>query len=205
MFFRKKREAAAAKAAEARNDILRTIDEKFSDAVESRDPAEKILKLEDQKKAIDTFIETAEGDIKAKAKGKWLGGYFGATIGTTLAIDVVSIALVGMPASTLFMLPSIMIGWFTGDKRVETARKKMVAENTPFFDELRSKRARAEEATVKAMETDMRDFAESPKFQQLLERVPSLRQKFAESYRRHIDGSISDLPPPKKKDPGLHL
>ncbi len=206
MFFKKKREEAAAKAAEAKQQILRTIDDRFADATQSRDPAEKILKLEDQKQAIDAFIETAEGDIKSQAKGKWLGGYFGVTIGTNLAIDIVSVALTGVPASALFIVPSIVLGWITGDKRVEKAKEKLQAENAEFFDSLRAKRERADEAVQSSMNIDMRDFAESPKFSQLLERVPSLRQKFAESYRRHVDGTISDVPPaPKKKDPGLHL
>ncbi len=206
MFFKKRREAAEAKAAEAKQEILRTLDTRFEDAVQSRDPAEKILKLEDQKQAIDAFVDTAKGDIKAQAKGKWLGGYFGATIGTNLAIDIVSVALTGVPASALFIVPSIVLGWITGDKRVEKAKEKLEKENAEFFETLQAKRERAEEAVRGAMNVDMRDFAESPKFSQLLERVPSLRQKFAESYRRHVDGSIADAPPPKKKpDSGLNL
>lgn len=206
MFFKKRREAAEAKAAEAKQEILRTLDERFEEAAQSRDPADKILKLEDQKQAIDAFVDTANGDIKAKAKGKWLGGYFGATIGTNLAIDIVSVALTGVPASALFIVPSIVMGWMTGDKRVEKAKEKLEKENAEFFAALGAKRERADEAVKSAMNVDMRDFAESPKFSQLLERVPSLRQKFAESYRRHVDGAIGDVPPaPKMKDPGLHL
>ncbi|MDI1226634.1 MAG: hypothetical protein PSY14_02995 [bacterium] len=206
MFFKKRREAAEAKAAEAKQEILRTLDTRFDEAMQSRDPAEKIIKLEDQKQAIDTFVDTAKGDIKAQAKGKWLGGYFGATIGSNLAIDIVSVALTGFPASVLFIVPSIILGWMTGDKRVEKAKEKLENENAEFFGTLQVKRERADEAVQAAMNVDMRDFAESPKFSQLLERVPSLRQKFAESYRRHVDGTISDVPPaPKKPDTGLHL
>ena len=191
MFFKKRREAAEAKAAQAKQEILRTLDTRFDEAMQSRDPAEKIIKLEDQKQAIDTFVDTAKGDIKAQAKGKWLGGYFGATIGSNLAIDIVSVALTGFPASVLFIVPSIILGWMTGDKRVEKAKEKLENENAEFFG---------------TMNVDMRDFAESPKFSQLLERVPSLRQKFAESYRRHVDGTISDVPDSKKKNnPDLHL
>ncbi len=206
MFFKKRREAAEAKAAEAKQEILRTLDQRFEEATQSRDPADKILKLEDQKKAIDAFVDTATGDIKSQAKSKWLGGYFGATIGTNLAIDIVSVALTGVPASALFIVPSIVLGWMTGDKRVEKAKEKLEAANAEFFGSLQAKRDRADEAVQAAMNVDMRDFAESPKFSQLLERVPSLRQKFAESYRRHVDGSISDVPDTKKKNnPGLHL
>lgn len=206
MLFKKRREAAEAKAAEAKQEILRTLDTRFEEATQSRDPADRILKLEDQKKAIDGFIDTAKGDIKAQAKGKWLVGYFGATLGSNLAIDIVSVALTGVPASALFIVPSIVLGWITGDKRVEKAKEKLEKENAAFFETLQAKRERAEEAVQSTMNIDMRDFAESPKFSQLLERVPSLRQKFAESYRRHVDGTISDAPPaPKKKDPGLHL
>lgn len=206
MFFKKRREAAEAKAAEAKQEILRTLDARYEEALQSRDPADKILKLEDQKQAIDTFIDTATGDIKSQAKSKWLGGYFGAVIGTNLALDIVSVALFGVPASWVFLAPSIVVGWITGDKRVENTKEKLEKENAEFFAALGAKRERADEAVQAAMNVDMRDFAESPKFSQLLERVPSLRQKFAESYRRHVDGNISDVPPaPKKKDPGLHL
>ena len=206
MFFKKRREAAEAKAAQAKQEILRTLDTRFDEAMQSRDPAEKIIKLEDQKQAIDTFVDTAKGDIKAQAKGKWLGGYFGATIGSNLAIDIVSVALTGFPASVLFIVPSIILGWMTGDKRVEKAKEKLESENAEFFGTLQAKRERADEAVQAAMNVDLRDFAESPKFSQLLERVPSLRQKFAESYRRHVDGTISDVPDSKKKNnPGLHL
>lgn len=146
MFFKKRREAAEAKAAEAKQEILRTLDARFEEAVQSRDPADKILKLEDQKQAIDAFVDTATGDIKAKAKGKWLGGYFGATIGTNLAIDIVSVALTGVPASALFIVPSIVLGWITGDKRVEKAKGKLEKENAEFFAALGAKRERADEA-----------------------------------------------------------
>ncbi len=204
MFFKKSREAAQAEIAEAQAQLLKTFDDKHAEALQSRDPAERILKLEDQKLAIDTLIEATQGKLNSKAKGKWLLGYLGGTFGSNIAFDAISILTIGVPVSALMMIPSVVIGFMTGGKRVEKAQAALLKENEPLFAALREKKVKADLAIDTAMQADMRDLAESPKFQEALQRVPRLRDKFAEAYRKHvIEGGMSG-DTPKKRPPAFN-
>ena len=176
MFFKKRREAAQEEIAAAQAQILKTFDEKHDEALQARDPAERILKLEDQKQAIDTLIEATQGKLNSKAKGKWLLGYLGGTFGSNIAFDAISILTIGVPMSALMMIPSVIIGFMTGGKRVAKAQETLLKENEPLFASLRERKDKADHAIDTAMETDMRDLAESPKFQEALQRTPRRRR-----------------------------
>lgn len=205
MFFKKKREAAKAQQEEVRNAVLGSFDAKLEEALKTRDPAERILALEEHKKAVDTFLDAANGNLVSEAKKKWMLGYIGGTLGSNLAMDAVSIMLIGVPTSVLFIIPSIIIGSFAGAKRSEKALAKLVEQNADFFAAIRGKKDDAEKALDKILETDMRDLAESPKFQQALQAVPKLRDKFADAYKKHvIEGGLSK-DEPKKKPPGFNV
>lgn len=207
MFFKKRREEAKAKEEAARQTLLKTFDDKHEQALQPRDPAERILKLEDQKQAIDAFLDVAQGKIVSEAKSKWMLGYLGGTLGSNLAFDAISILLIGIPTSFLMIIPSIIIGYMSGAKRVDKMQQRLQKENEPLFAALRERQDKADQAIDKIAEGDMRDFAESPKFQELLQRVPRLRDKFADAYKRHIiEGGLSgDKPEPKKKPPGFNV
>lgn len=206
IFGKSKAEKQAEKEA-ARQQVIDAFDKKHEDALQVRDPADRILRLEDQKVAIDTFIHAATGKTVDEAKGKFLMGYLGGTIGSNLAIDAVTLLLFGVPASILVLIPSMIIGLMTGQKRVVKSLESQIKENEPFFNQLRERKDKADKAIDTALETDMRDLAESPKFQEALQRTPRLRDKFADAYKRHIiEGGLSgDKPEPKKKPPGLNL
>lgn len=205
LFGKSKAEKEAEKEA-ARKQVLDAFDKKHDDAMQVRDPADRIIRLEDQKIAIDTFIQAATGKTVAEAKGKFLMGYLGGTIGSNLAIDAISIMLFGVPVSFIMLIPSMIFGMMTGQKRVVKNLEKSIKENEPFFNQLRDRQSNADKEIDKALETDMRDLAESPKFQEALQRTPRLRDKFADAYKRHIiEGGLSgDKQEPKKKPPGFN-
>jgi len=205
--FGKSRKEKEAEKEAARKKVLDAFDKKHEDALQVRDPADRILRLEDQKVAIDTFITAANGKTVDEAKGKFLMGYLGGTIGSNIAIDAVTFLLFGVPASILVLIPSMIIGLMTGQKRVVKSLEQQIKDNEPFFNQLRERQDKADKAIDAALETDMRDLAESPKFQEALQRTPRLRDKFADAYKRHvIEGGLSgDKNDPKKKPPGFNV
>lgn len=206
MFFKKRREEAERKAAEAREQTLRAFDEKYQEAMTNPDPAARILQLKDMKKAIDTFMDMANGKAVSKARGKWLGGYFGGVVGGSLIIDAVTFLLTGVPASSLISVASIFIGFMAGDARVAHNRKKNKEENEKMFVKLREKQQKADKSIEETLKTDMREFAKSPRFSELLESTPSLRAKFAEAFKREVEpDDITTKPAAPKKKGGFHL
>lgn len=200
--FKKRREAKQAEIENARQLVLKGFDEKLAEALQTHDPSERLIKLEDHKVAIDAFIDTAQGKSVNTAKGQWLVGYLGGWAGTTLALDAISILTIGVPASALAIIPSIVFGFLTGNKRVTATHERLKKENEPLFDALRQKKAEADAEMDKVMQSDMRDLSESPKFGEALQRVPKLRDKFAEAYKKHVNGD--GLSGPKRKPPGLN-
>lgn len=207
MFFKKRRERLEKEAAEARTQTLRAFDEKYKEAMGNPDPAARVLQLKEMKSAIDTFMDMANGKAVSKARSKWLGGYFGGVLGGSLIIDAVTFALTGVPASSLISVASIFIGFMAGDARVAHAKKKNKEENEKMFTKLRDKQQQADKSIEETLKTDMREFAKSPRFSELLESTPSLREKFAEAFKREVDPE--DITPkpedPKKKKGGFNL
>lgn len=209
MFFKKRREAAKAKAEESRQQTLHVFDEKFEDALKNADPAAKVLQLENMRDAIETLSDTLNGKTVSESRGKWLLGYLGGVVGANIAFDAVSILVTGVPASVLLVLPSIVIGLWSGDKRVEMTRQRMQKENAPLLAALEEKKKAADREIEKTLGADMRAFASSPQFGELLERVPSLRTRFAEAFRRDVSGrDLLDGTEPRKdgrKPGGFHI
>lgn len=207
MFFRKRRERLEKEAAEAREQTLRAFDDKYQEALANPDPAARILQLKEMKSAIATVMDMADGKAVSKAKTKWLGGYFGGVLGGSLIIDAITFMLTGVPASSaLSVVSSIFIGFMAGDARVAHNRKKNKEENEKMFSLLREKQKAADKSIEETLKTDMREFAKSPRFSELLENIPSLRMKFAEAFKREVDADdISNKPEAPKKKGGFHL
>lgn len=207
MFFKKRRERLEKEAAEARTRTLDAFDEKYQQAMDNPDPAARILQLKEMKSAIDTVMDMVEGKAVAKAKTKWLGGYFGGILGGSLIIDAISFMLTGIPASSaLSLASSIFIGFMAGDARVAHNRKKNKEENEKMFAQLREKQKTADKSIEETLKVDMREFAKSPRFSELLEHIPSLRVKFAEAFKREVEpDDITTKPDAPKKKGGFHL
>lgn len=208
MFFRKSRAAKKAEAEKTRQAILDGFEKAYEDAQASMDPADRILRLQDMKEAIDALTGNSKIEINEESKKKFFTTYMGVGLGTTIAATVAAVSLAFPPALIIFMgFPGIIAGRLMGEKSVLKAREKMMKENKPFFDALDAFKGKADAAIESAKNADMRVLAKSERFPELMERVPSLREKFAEAYRRATgEGDFSGKPKPKKPDDnGLHF
>lgn len=193
MFFRKRREAKKAKAEAAKRQILEGFEKAYDDALSSMDPADKILKLEDIKENIDVLTGKSKADIDIESKKKFFATYMGVGFGTTIAATIAAASL-AFPPAIIFLagVPGIIAGRVLGLKRVFNEQEKLLKDNKPFFDALEAMKDKADAAIDSAKHADMRLMAKSPRFTELMERVPSLREKFADAYRRATDEG--DLP-----------
>ena len=204
MFFRKRREAKKAKAEATKQQIIEGFERAYDDALVSMDPADKILKLEDIKENIDLLTGKSKAEIVTESQKKFFTTYmgvgFGATIVTTIAATVAAFSIVFPPVLTLFAgIPGVIAGRLAGQKRMQSAHDKMMKQNKPFFDALEAVKEKSDVAIESAKRADMRLMAKSPRFTELMDRVPSLREKFAEAYRRSTqEGDLPEQPKPKK-------
>lgn len=205
MFFKKRREAKKTKAEAAKQQIIEGFQKAYDDAMSSMDPADKILKLEDIKENIDILTGKSKAEILTESQKKffttYLGVGFGATVVTTIAATIAAFSIVFPPVLILFAgIPGIIAGRFAGQKRMQNAHDRMMKTNKPFFDALEAVKDKSDVAIESAQRADMRLMAKSPRFTELMNRVPSLREKFADAYRRAT--AESDFPkPPKPKKP----
>lgn len=200
MFFRKRREAKKAKAEAAKQQIIDGFEKAFEDALVSMDPADKILKLEDIKENIDLLTGKSKADIDIESKKKFFATYMGVGFGTTIAATIAAASL-AFPPAIIFLagVPGIIAGRVLGLKRVFNEQEKLLKDNKPFFDALEAMKGKADAAIDSAKHADMRLMAKSPRFTELMDRVPSLREKFADAYRRVTeDGDLPEQPKPKK-------
>lgn len=204
MFFRKRREAKKAKAEATKQQIIEGFERAYDDALVSMDPADKILKLEDIKENIDLLTGKSKAEIVTESQKKFFTTYmgvgFGATIVTTIAATVAAFSIVFPPVLILFAgIPGVIAGRLAGQKRMQSAHDKMMKQNKPFFDALEAVKEKSDVAIESAKRADMRLMAKSPRFTELMDRVPSLREKFAEAYRRSTqEGDLPEQPKPKK-------
>lgn len=204
MFFKKRREAKKAKAEAAKQQIIDGFEKAYEDALVSMDPADKILKLQDIKENIDLLTGQSKEKIVTEAQKKFFATYMGvglgATIVTMVATTAAAIAFFFPPVLILLSgVPGAIAGMMAGRKRMQKAHDKVMKENKPFFDALEAVKDKAGAAIESAKHADMRLMAQSPRFPELMQRVPSLREKFADAYRRVTeDGDLPEQPKPKK-------
>jgi hypothetical protein len=202
MFFKKRRDAKKAAEADARQQVIKDLQERFDTAMNCTDPAEKFMKLEEIREMVDAATSTLKGNAVKKAGENGQFTFLGTmSAGTASAWIVAGLhfpPLLGM----IGIIGGIYGGIFAGKKMVLHSHQKQMEKNQPFIDALEAEKTKAVAAADETLDKRLRDMASSPKFGELIDKVPRVREQFTKAYGRKIaEEDAIDRSNPRPKNP----
>jgi hypothetical protein len=210
MFFKKRREAKKAAAAQQECDnISKEYETQLHSAEACPDPAERFLKLEELQKAITARIDLEKKEIDAQALKSFRKTDATVSMSTMAGIGGLIVGL-HAPPLMLLMFPA-MIG-STKAGQAAMGRKKAELENlrAPLFKALNGLKAKALDEADAILKTDLAAIATSPKYEEILAKAPRIRDHFTKAFVRRINNQDDpdhkiERPGPKKPDNGFSL
>jgi hypothetical protein len=185
MFFKKSREAKQNAVLAARADIILGFQTRLAEAKALADPAERLLKLAEVAEAVDSLSQKTSGELSSKNQNKMFAPYLGAAgtgLGATGALVTflhLSAAVIGAAA-----LPVTLAAVGIGYARVKRAEKRTAAETKPFFDRLAEISGEAKQGADQVIREHLRELSNSPRSEELLQRVPRLRDEFSAAFMK---------------------
>ncbi len=183
MFFKKRREAKKAAAAEARQNVIDGFQGRIDAAKKLDDPGETLLKLQDVANDVEDTLSMLSGAAvkDANLKQKLM---FWTTMPAGIAVCAIyPPAILGL----LGMSASVYGGRKLSSKFAEHAIKKNLEKERPFIDALAAQKTSALNAQDEIVVKNPRGVAASPHFTDLIARVPRLREQFAAAYGRKVN------------------
>jgi hypothetical protein len=188
---------------QARTAVLDGIQKQIDDANKCPDVAERFLKLEEIRQAIDTLTGQTAADANTTAKSKFHLAYMGVGTGATAAITAAAITLHFPPAIFFFLaFPGIMAGSWAGQKRVVQAQMRLAEENKPFFDALAAKGAVVAAQTDAILKDDLKTLAASDRFSEIVQKAPRVRDHFTAAFARELAKKDNPKDSPKPHSGG---
>ncbi|MEZ0225930.1 MAG: hypothetical protein ACAH83_15350 [Alphaproteobacteria bacterium] len=197
MFFKKRREAKKAAAAEVRQNIIDEFQGRFDEANKSPDLSERILKFQDIANDVEAVLDELSGTAKKDAEKKRKIFVWTATPTAIVASAVYPPALIGLAG----MAASVYGGKKLGKKVGEMAERKNLEKEKVFIDALKGQQAQALDAQDELVSTNAPGVAASKGFEEVLSRVPRLREKFAAAYGKKIVEENGQKPTPANRRP----
>lgn len=197
MFFKKRREAKKAAAAEIRQNIVDEFQGRFDAARKSPDPADRILKLQDIANDVEAVLDELSGTAAKDAEKKRKIFVWTATPTAIVASAVYPPALIGVAG----MAASVWGGKKLGKKLSEMAERKNLEKEKPFIDALKAQQTQALDAQDALFSQNAPGIAASKGFEEVLTRVPRLREKFAAAYGKKIAEENAQKPAPANRRP----
>ncbi|TAL27263.1 MAG: hypothetical protein EPN97_17960 [Alphaproteobacteria bacterium] len=208
MFFKKRRDAKKAAVEEARQVVLKDLQDRFDAAQKCPDAGERFLKLEEIRDFVDVVVKQMKGEA---AEGAVEKGQF-ALLGTMSAGTAAALAVVSFSFPPLLGLVAIAGGLYGGVKAgravVQSSYRHHLAQNRTFIEALEGQKIQAAEAADALLENRLRDMAASPRFDELVEKAPRVREHFMKAYGRKIaeeDQKAGRNPPKPPQDSGFRL
>jgi uncharacterized membrane protein len=205
MFFKKRRDAKETAMADARRAVLKDLRDRFDAAQDCLDPGEKLLKLEEIRQMVDAATGALKGNIAEKA------GQAGelTMLGTMSAGTASAWLVLGLHFPPLLGLVGIVAGTVggvrAGRKMIVHSRQKQFAKNRPFINDLEAEKTKAVAAADVLLETRLRDIAASPRFDDIVTKVPRVRDHFTAAYARKVaEEKDPDAPVPPKRPADDH-
>jgi hypothetical protein len=205
MFFKKSREEKQKAAETARAEIITGFETRLAEARAAADPAERLLKLAEVAEAADILSRKTNTELKAKAQSKWYAPYLGIT-GAGMGTAGALVAFLHLAAATFgAVVPLVFAAMGIGFYRTSRAEKKALAENKPLFDRLAGISDEARQDAQQVMRDHLHALSDSPKRDELLQRVPSLRDQFSEAFMKGDRGQPERRPQPAAGKTALQL
>ncbi|TAL27262.1 MAG: hypothetical protein EPN97_17955 [Alphaproteobacteria bacterium] len=198
MFFRPNRRE---REEETRQSLLKELQRQIGEAKECPDVAEKYLKLEQIRTIIETTDSTLRDMIKEEAVSKGQRLFIG-TFGAGTAVG--AMALVGLHFPPLLVLIGPALGYYYGNRAgrdlAATTQDERLKEAKPFLDALDLERGTINAAAAEIERTHLRDLAASPRYEEILKKVPRLRDQFAAAFGKQVASEEAKAPQPKGPD-----
>lgn len=198
MFFNRNRRD---REEDTRQDLLKELQRQIVEAKQCPDVAEKYLKLEQVRTIIETTDATLRGAIQDEAVTKGQRLFIG-TVSAGTAVGV--LAFVGLHFPPLFVLAGPAIGYYYGNRAgrdlAATTQDERLKEARPFFDALDAARGTIANAAAEIERTQLRALAASPRYEEILKKVPRLRDQFAAAFGKQVADEEAKGPKPKGPD-----
>lgn len=192
---------------QAQKTAIDGVQQQIDDANKLPDPADRFMRLEEIKEAIDTLTDAKSVDVGLKARNKFHMAYVGTATGTTAALTMAAIALHFPPLLFFFLaFPGFETGNWAGNKRVQKEYARLMEENKPFFDALKQKRDVAAESAEAILKSDLNALATSSRFEEIVKKAPRVRDHFTAAFARELAKKENPPVPPKNNGGnGFHL
>lgn len=195
MFFRRNRRE---REDDTRQSLLKELQRQIADAKECPDVAEKYLKLEQIRTIIEATDSTLRDTIQDEAVSKGQRLFIG-TFGAGTAVG--ALALVGLHFPPLLVLVGPALGYYYGNRAgrdlAATTQEERLKEAKPFLDALDAERGTISSAAAEIERTQLRELAASPRYEEILKKVPRLRDQFAAAFGKQVAAEETKNPQPK--------
>jgi hypothetical protein len=210
MFNKRKKEREQQQIKDLRRLKEERITTGLSDAAQIKDPAERILHLQELKEIAAAEIRREQDAIKDKANslgGRDILGGTGLAAAGGAIVATVTTAGVG----ALVAIPLFVAGFGVAGKRADTIEKRALAEAQDYMQKMTVHEDCISALMKKAVESNVAEIANSPLKEQVLA-VPGLAAPFANAAKWHIimaekNAQAADerkpAAPDKKQAPGL--
>jgi hypothetical protein len=195
MFFKKRRDAKKAAAEELRQSIVDEFQDRYDAAGQLPDPGERILKLQDIANDVDAIMDELSGKAATNAERQRKLLVWTATPSAIVASAIYPPAILGIPA----MIGSVYGGKKLGKKFAESAERKNIEKERPFITKLEGQKSQALEAQDSLFNDNAPGIATSKHFEDVLAKVPRLREKFATAYAKKISEENTEKPAPANR------
>ena len=195
MFFRRNRRE---REEETRQALLKELQRQIGEAKQCPDVAEKYLKLEQVRTIIEATDATLRDTIQDEAVSKGQRLFIG-TFGAGTAVG--ALALVGLHFPPLLVLVGPALGYYYGNRAgrdlAATTQEERLTEARPFLDALDAERSTISSAAAEIERTQLRELAASPRYEEILKKVPRLRDQFAAAFGKQVAAEETKGPQPK--------
>lgn len=182
MFFKKRREAKKAAAAELRQNILDALNTRIEEAEKNPNRPEGLLKLQDIANDIDAAVEEIAGIAQKSANTKRKLLFWSAMPAGVAVSALYPPALLGL----LGMGASVYGGDKLSKKFGEQAAKSDIKAQQPFLGALQQVKQKAQATQDAIVIKHVEEIAASPLFVDVLAKAPRLREQFAAAYGRKM-------------------
>lgn len=204
MFGKKKKKAqeeARAAAAAERERLLRQLNSLADEINTVADAGEKLFLLEELKHTIFNVIDGKLENIKAGADKKGDGFFMGGAAIQLPAFWVAALAT-GVTPMILAAIPVAMGTYLWSNRISKKERARLEGENAHFLKELRGLAEHVSALTDKVLDEQTEAVARSARREELFERFPDVKSRFALAAARKMAANDAKPKPPEQGGDG---
>ncbi len=164
-----------------------------------KDPAEKVLKIEELRASISVALDDKHTAIAKRARKREILAVVGGHIGQTVAFFTLA-ALTGLAPLMILAAPGFLGAVKLGEVASDKMTKKLEDQNVDFLDGLAALDKRLAQMTKKTIDNNLEAIASSSRRDAIFEKFPYLKGQFGISAARKMSRKGK---PSKGNDPKI--